>query len=55
MFFLIQNLYYLEKGCFILTKQELREAVSAEDRQVLDLEELPDGFEFEQAFSVLFN
>ena len=54
VFFLMQNLYYLETGHFILTKKELKEAVSAEDRRVLDLTELPDGFDFDQAFSVLF-
>jgi hypothetical protein len=53
-FFLMQNLHYLESGRFILTKKELKEAVSAEDRRVLELAELPDGFDFEQAFSVLF-
>ena len=54
VFFLMQNLYYLETGHFILTKKELKEAVSAEDRRVLELTELPDGFDFDQAFSVLF-
>ena len=54
VFFLIQNLHYLERGRFILTKKELKEAVSGEDRQVLELAELPDGFDFEQEFSVLF-
>ena len=54
VFFLMQNLHYLESGRFILTKRELREAVSAEDRRVLELAELPDGFDFDQAFSVLF-
>ena len=53
-FFLMQNLHYLESGRFILTKCELKEAVSAEDRRVLELAELPDGFDFEHAFSVLF-
>jgi hypothetical protein len=52
--FLIQNLHYLERGRFILTKKELKEAVSGEDRRVLELAELPDGFDFDQAFSVLF-
>ena len=55
VFFLIQNLHYLERGRFILTKKELKEAVSGEDRRVLELAELPDGFDFEQAFSVLFS
>ena len=54
VFFLIQNLHYLETSHFILTKKELKEAVSAEDRRVLELAELPDGFDFDQAFSVLF-
>ncbi len=54
VFFLMQNLHYLESGHFILTKKELKEAVSAEDRRVLELAELPDGFDFDQAFSVLF-
>ncbi len=52
--FLMQNLYYLETGHFNLTKKELKEAVSAEDRRVLELAELPDGFDFDQAFSALF-
>lgn len=50
----MQNLHYLESGHFILTKKELKEAVSAEDRRVLELAELPDGFDFEHAFSALF-
>ena len=54
VFFLMQNLHYLESGRFILTKKEFKEAVSAEDRRVLELAELPDGFDFDQAFSVLF-
>ena len=55
VFFLIQKLHYLESGRFILTKKELKEAASGEDRRVLELAELPDGFDFEQAFSVLFS
>ena len=54
VFFLMQNLYYLKSGRFILTKKELKEAVSEEDRRVLELAELPDGSDFDQAFSVLF-
>ncbi|MBR3423804.1 MAG: nucleotidyltransferase domain-containing protein, partial [Clostridia bacterium] len=34
VFFLIQNLHYLETGHFILTKKELKEAALAEDRRV---------------------
>ena len=54
VFFLVQNLHYLESGRFILSKKELAEAVSAEDRRVLELGELPDGFDFDLAFSELF-
>ena len=54
LFFLIQNLHYLETGQFVLTKKELKAAVLAEDRRVLELSELPDGFDFDQAFALLF-
>lgn len=54
VFFLMQNLHFLESSRFILTKKELKEAVSEEDRRVLELAEMPDRFDFEQAFSVLF-
>ena len=54
VFFLMQNLHYLESGRFILTKGDLKEAVSMEDRRALELAELPDEFDFEHAFSVLF-
>ncbi len=53
VFFLMQNLHYLENGHFILTKKELKATASEEDRRVLELAELPDGFDFDQAFSVL--
>ena len=54
VFFLIQNLHYLESGRFVLTKRELKEAVSPEDRQALELAELPDGYDFDHAFAALF-
>lgn len=53
-FFLLQNLHYLESGRFLLTKRDLKAAVSEDDRRVLELADLPDGFDFEQAFSELF-
>ena len=53
VFFLIQNLHYLESGRFILTRKALKEAVSQEDRRVLALGELPDGYDFDQAFAIL--
>ena len=54
LLFLVQNLHYLESGTFVLKKRDLMEAVSAEDRAVLELTELPDGFDFDRAFSMLF-
>lgn len=54
VFFLIQNLYYLESGSFVFTKRELKEAVSPEDRRILELSELPNGFDFDNAFAALF-
>ena len=53
-FFLIQNLHFLESGRFILRKKDLKEAVAKEDQIILDLAELPDGYDFDQAFASLF-
>ena len=54
VFFLIQNLHFLESGCFILRKTDLKEAVREEDRIVLEMADLPDGYDFDQAFTSLF-
>ena len=53
-FFLIQNLHFLESGYFILSRKDLKEAAAEEDRIVLQMAELPDVYDFDQAFSVLF-
>ena len=53
-FYLIQNLHFLESGCFILRKTDLKEAAAKEDRIVLELADLPDGYDFDQAFFSLF-
>lgn len=55
VFYLIQNLHYLETGRFVLTRQELKDAVSMDDRRILELAELPDGFDFDHAFAALFS
>ena len=52
-FFLIQNLYYLESGNFILSKKELKEKVAAADRRILEFSDLPDDYNFDEAFSEL--
>ena len=36
VFFILQNLYYLDSGKFIGTKKELRKALSGKDRLILD-------------------
>ena len=54
VFYLIQNLHFLESGCFILRKTDLKEAAAEEDRIVLELADLPDGYDFDQAFTSLF-
>lgn len=55
LFFLIQNLYYLQSGDFVITKKELKESVCEEDRAVLEMTELSDGYDFDKAFSAVFN
>ena len=54
VFYLIQNLHFLESGHFILNRKDLKEAVTEEDRIVLEMAELPDGYDFDQAFTSLF-
>ena len=54
VFYLIQNLHFLESGRFILRRKELKEAVAMEDRLVLELAELTDDYDFDQAFASLF-
>ena len=55
VFFVIQNLHYLESGVFAVTKRELKAQVSEEDRAVLEIAELPDDYDFDTAFQTLFN
>lgn len=57
VFFILQNLHYLNCGQFINTKTELLSALSGQDRQVLETAlALQNGtpFPFEQAFTLLF-
>ena len=55
LFYIIQNLHYLESGRFVLAKAALKQEVPEEDRRVLALADLPDGFDFDAAFSALFS
>ena len=54
MFFLLQNLVYLETGIFAVTKKELRSLVSEEDRIMLSMTDLPDTFDFDSMFRFTF-
>ena len=54
VFYLIQNLHYLESGRFLLRKKDLKAAASEEDRLILEMAELPDAYDFDQAFTSLF-
>ncbi len=54
LFYLIQNLHFLESGEFVTTKSELKGMVSEDNRRALSLAELPDDYDFDAAFSFLF-
>lgn len=57
VFFILQNLYFLEKGEFIGTKNELLKVLTGKDRLVLDTAiSLNNGneFDFDKAFDLLF-
>ena len=53
-FYLIQNLHFLESGHFLLREKDLKAAASEEDRMILELADLLDGYNFDQAFASLF-
>ena len=57
VFFILQNLHYLEKGTFIGTKKELLKALFGKDKQVLETA-LAYGrgeeVDFDSAFNLLF-
>ena len=47
VFYLIRDLHFLESGHFILSRKDLKEAVTEEDRIVLEMAELPDSYDFD--------
>ena len=55
VFFLIQNLHFLESGSFAVAKRDLKAQVSEEDRAVLEMAELPDDYDYDRAFRMLFH
>lgn len=54
LFFLIQNMHFLETGTFVLAKRDLYCVVSDEDRAMLDLAAITDDSDFDEAFSSVF-
>lgn len=57
VFFILQNMHYLQNGYFAVTKQDLIERVRGEDKHVLELTVLLNenkDYDFDQAFSTLF-
>lgn len=54
VFFVIQNLHYLESGVFAVTKRELKEQVSEEDRTVLEIADIVDDYDYDMAFGLVF-
>ncbi|MBQ3379792.1 MAG: nucleotidyltransferase domain-containing protein [Clostridia bacterium] len=55
LFFLIQNLHFLESGSFVTTKQDLKKQVYEKDRAILEMAELPDDFDYDMAFHLVFD
>ncbi len=53
LYFIIQNLHYLESGHFLLKKSDLNAAVSAEDCEMLCIQELPDDYDFEKTYEAV--
>ena len=54
LFFLIQNLHYLESGTFAVTREELQKLVSQKDLAVLRIAKKPDDDNFDQDFECVF-
>ena len=53
LYFVIQNLHYLESGEFLLKKSDLKATVSAQDREMLCIPELPDDYDFEKTYEAV--
>jgi len=58
VFFIMQNMHYLNSGNFVKTKQELLKCVQGEDKTVLELSmslHNTGDYDFDKAFSILFS
>jgi predicted nucleotidyltransferase len=57
VFFLLQNIHYLETGEFLLTKQDLLAVLKGRDREVLEKSTTlrnEKNYDFEEAYQLLF-
>ena len=58
VFFILQNIHYLQTGVFAVTSQELLERLTGKDKEVLALSMKCKGRvpeDFDHAFSLLFD
>lgn len=58
VFFIMQNMHYLNSGNFVKTKQELLKCVQGEDKTVLELSmslHSSSDYDFDRAFGILFS
>lgn len=58
VFFILQNLHYLESGCFVGTKDELRQVLTGKDRLVLNTAIAfgrGEPCDFDEAFDLLLS
>ena len=55
LYFVIQNLHYLESGDFILKKSDLKVAVSEQDCEMLCIPELSDDYDFEKTYAAVID
>ncbi|MBQ5471291.1 MAG: hypothetical protein IIT58_04720 [Treponema sp.] len=53
LYFVIQNLHYLESGKFLLKKNDLKAAVSSQYLGMLCIPELPDDYDFDKTYEAV--
>ena len=57
VFFIMQNIYYLESGDFVLTKNELLKKLHGENKKILDMTmalQTSKDYDFNKVFAALF-
>ena len=57
IFFIMQNVHYLETGCFVLTKRELLKRVQGDNKKMLEMTlalKAVEDYDFDNVFAALF-